>query len=104
MNNLGLYIREALEDKNEIYLLGIGTFKKERLPAYFDELKEKFIPPSRIITLKAGQVSNHTLIDFLAEKEDIDLNTAQLKVAEALKVIEGEEETYLDDLGKLKNK
>src|SRR5690606_29274741 len=103
MNNLGLYIREALEDKGEIYLLGIGTFKKERVPAYFDELKKKFIPPSQTITLKTEQVSDSSFIDFLAEKEHINSSAAQLKLAEALKDIEGKEEVFLENLGKLKN-
>jgi len=102
MNNLGFYIREALEDKGEIYLLGMGTFKNERLPAYYDELEKKFMPPSRIITLKADLVSKVNFTDFLAKKEDVDLNTAQLKTAEALKDIEREEETYLENLGKIK--
>lgn len=103
MNNLGLYIREALEDKDEIYLFGIGTFRNERIPAYYDKLKDRFVPPSQIISMKAGKESSSNFVEFLADKEDISIAAAQLKWSEALRDIEESEEVSLDSLGILKS-
>lgn len=102
MNNLSLYIKEALEGKDEIYLSGIGTFKKERVPAYFDELKKQFFPPTLTIALKLELVSNSSLAQFWAKKENISLDDAQERIEEAVATINEQEKTSLEGLGTLR--
>lgn len=107
MDTLGLYIKEALQDKGEIYLPGIGTFKKERIPAFFNDLKQCFMPPLQSIVLTDKQVlSDQSLIQFIAEKENIDLEESRLKIEQTLSELETElkekEEITLEGFGKLK--
>ncbi|TCK85751.1 SPOR domain-containing protein [Albibacterium bauzanense] len=107
MNTLGLYIKEALQDKREIYLPGIGTFKKERIPAFFNDLKQCFMPPFQSIVLTDKQpVSDQSLIQFIAEKENIDLEESRLKIEQTISELETElqekEEIILEGFGKLK--
>lgn len=107
MNTLGLYIKEALQDNREIYLPGIGTFKKERIPAFFNDLKQCFMPPIQSIVLTdKQQVSDQSLIQFIAEKENIDLEESRLKIEQTISELETElqekEEIILEGFGKLK--
>jgi len=108
MNNLGLYIKEALVGRDEIYLPKIGTFVKERIPAYFDELKASFIPPSVKVRLRKEHTTDPSFIQFLIEKENIGINEAQSKLEQILKTVETnfEEkgEIYLEGFGILKKK
>jgi len=107
MDILGLYIKEALQDKRTIYLPGIGTFKKERIPAFFNDLKQCFMPPFQDIVLTdKQQVSDQSLIEFIAEKENIDLEESRLKIERAISELETEiqekEVIVLEGFGKLK--
>jgi len=108
MNNLGLYIKDALVGRDEIYLPKIGTFVKERIPAYFDELKANFIPPSLNVTLRKERTTDQSFIQFLIEKENIDRNEAQSKLEQILKTVETDfeekGEIYLEGFGILKKK
>src|SRR5690606_39067555 len=95
MDTLGLYLKEAVQDKGQIFLPGIGTFKKERIPAFFDDVKQRFMPPlqSIILTdqgiiLTDQQVTDETLIQFIADKEDIDLEESRLILESFLSEIE----------------
>jgi nucleoid DNA-binding protein len=105
MDILGLYIKQALQDKGEIYLPGIGTFKKERIPAFFNDLKQCFIPPTQSIVLTDKQ-ANQSLIQYVAEKENIDLEESRLKIEQSISELQTElqekEEVSLADLGNLK--
>ncbi len=107
MGTLGLYIKEALQDKGEISLPGIGTFKKERIPAFFNDLKQSFMPPLQSVVLTdKQQASDQSLIQFIAEKENIDLEKSSLKIEQIISELEIElqekEEITLEGLGKLK--
>lgn len=103
MDTLGLYIKEALQNKGEIYLPGIGTFKKERIPAFFNDLKQCFMPPQQSIVLTEKQsLSDQSLIQFIAEKENIDLEKSRLKIEEIILELQEKEEITLEGFGKLK--
>ncbi len=78
MDRLGLYLKEAVQDKGQIFLPGIGTFKKERIPAFFDDIKQRFMPPLQSIILTDQQVPDETLIQFIADKKDTDLEEGRL--------------------------
>lgn len=88
MDTLGLYLKEAVQDKGQIFLPGIGTFKKERIPAFFDDVKQRFMPPLQSIILTDQQVTDETLIQFIADKEDIDLEESRLILESFLSEIE----------------
>src|SRR5690606_31790077 len=88
MDTLGLYLKEAVQDKGQIFLPGIGTFKKERVPAFFDDVKQRFMPPLQSIILTDQQVTDETLIQFIADKEDIDLEESRLILESLLSEIE----------------
>jgi len=106
MSNLGLYIKEALKDKNEIYLPEIGTFKKERMPAFFDDLKNCFMPPVQSFILTEEQVADQFLIEFIAKQDKISLEESRIKAGKLIKAlknhVEVNEEAILEGLGKLK--
>lgn len=107
MNTLGLYIKEALQDKREICLPGIGTFTKERIPAFFNDLKQCFMPPAQNIVLNdKQQESDYSLIEFIAKKEGINFEESRSKLKQSISELEYEfenkEEILLKGLGILK--
>ena len=106
MDALGLYIKEALRHREKISLPGIGTFKKERIPAFFDDLKQCFIPPSQSITLTDTAIeSDQSLIQFVADRENISIEESHLKIEQTIQELENElqekEVLILEGFGKL---
>lgn len=87
MNNLGLHIKEALREGNEIYVPGIGMFTKERTPAYFDALQDKFMPPFTQIILREEESTDDSFVSLIAQKEDLSIEAARSQLEKALDVL-----------------
>ena len=104
MSNLAQYMREALENGQSVYLPEIGTFRKERVPAFFDALKECFVPPFRNLILSEEQLAEFSIFKLIATKND-SLKRRQFIEAEIndLKAeLRNGDEVILEGLGRLK--
>jgi len=104
MSNLAQYMREALENGQSVYLPEVGTFKKERVPAFFDALKECFVPPFQNLILSEEQLAEFTIFNLIATKTD-SLKRRQFIEAEIhdLKTeLRNGDEVILEGLGRLK--
>lgn len=86
MNNLGLYIREALGERQEISVPGLGVFAKERTPAYFDAPQNKFMPPSSHITVREELTKDDSFVNFIAERENMTIDAARSELEKVLDV------------------
>jgi|GEM_PF-5687953 len=74
------YIEALLYRYDMITVPDFGTFVAQRKPAYYDESKATFFPPSKAITFNARLTRNDgTLVDAVAEGEASDrFNARQL--------------------------
>lgn len=106
MEKLGIHIVELLNENPEVYLPGIGLFKKERIPAAFDENKNSFTAPSqRIILLSHEKGTAKLLIESISQAEEItdEESEEQLKKVIGAILLEVNEKGKVDipGLGKL---
>lgn len=86
--NIGKYIKELVIRNECIVLAGFGGFETYYKPAFHDRVSGKFIPPSKnIIFMPEFTVDNGILMNYIAEKEKIELNEAQSIVDEYIQSI-----------------
>lgn len=69
MEKLGTYIVKLLNENQQVYLPGLGTFKKKRVPATFDENTNKFLAPSQNIVLDTEKGSAAPIISAISKEE-----------------------------------
>jgi hypothetical protein len=60
-----------LNENGRVYLPGLGTFKKERIPALFDEKTNSFLAPSQKVILTNEKGSTTQLITRISQAEKI---------------------------------
>lgn len=71
MDRLGAHIIEVLNASQKVYLPGLGTFKKERIPAQFDDKTNSFLAPSKKVILINEKGSAAQLITRISQEEKI---------------------------------
>ena len=78
------YIKELLLIENQgVVIPGLGGFVAEYEPAAFDVSENKFLPPTQKIHFNpAYSFSDKNLVDFIAQKEKIDTDKANLHLKE----------------------
>lgn len=105
MNDLGTHIIELLNESPEVYLPGIGIFRKERVPAIFDENTNIFLAPTHRIVLHEEQGSALPLIDAIVKSTGNTFHDCeeQLKATTGAILLELNEkgESEIQHLGKL---
>lgn len=105
MEELGLHIQHLLKTSPKVYLPGIGTFKKKRVAAYFDEDTNSFFPPTYTIFLDAEKGSPELIITYISKSKHISIEESDqlLKsiVGSILLVLNEQGEYEITDLGKL---
>lgn len=69
MEKLGTYIVKSLNENQQVYLPGIGMFKKERVPATFDNNTNAFLAPTQKIILTTEEGSAAPLISAINKSE-----------------------------------
>ena len=105
MEELGLHIQHLLKTSPKVYLPGIGTFKKKRIAAYFDENTNSFFPPTYSIILDTEKGSPELIITHISRSKHISTEESDqlLKtiVGSILLVLNEQGEYEITDLGKL---
>lgn len=69
MEKLGTYIVKLLNENQQVYLPGLGTFKKERVPAAFDQNTNAFLAPTQKIILNTEKGSTASIISAINKAE-----------------------------------
>lgn len=78
MENLGQYLVDFLNAHPQVYLPGIGLFKKERIASSFDPESQTFSAPSQQIVLETTEREEKDLfLQFLSEKLDLPLEETE---------------------------
>lgn len=70
MEKLGTYIVKLLNENQQVYLPGLGTFKKERVPATFDEKTNAFLAPTQKIILNTEKGSSASILSAINKAEE----------------------------------
>ncbi|TDS11071.1 HU domain-containing protein [Sphingobacterium paludis] len=103
--NLGKNVHSLLKRQPEVFVKGLGAFKRNHTPATYDEIRHVYLPPITYIDFDQTSAQGHDFIAYLAQLESIDVKTAEhqvsLAVTSLLHKIEEEGQAKLDDLGYL---
>src|SRR5690606_7298339 len=83
MVNIGSIIRRELVNKETFYLPGLGMLEKEYIPAYFDEVKQIFIPPTQAFLIVDHEFDTDALTEFITGNHDLSL-TESKKVSSSI--------------------
>jgi nucleoid DNA-binding protein len=99
------YLKELLKSHETISIAGLGTLYKKKSPGKYDESKRSFVPPSYTLNFTNDINKSEELINFIAQEENIDTNTAKVQINEfaekILTQLTEKQEVILDGLGKL---
>ncbi|KGE13834.1 hypothetical protein [Sphingobacterium deserti] len=103
--NLGKNVHNLLKRQPEVFIKGLGAFKRNHTPAAYDEKRDIYLPPISYIDFDQASTRGHDFIAYFAQLESIDLQSAEHQVSLAVKSllhsIQEEGQAKLDDLGYL---
>ncbi|WP_433863238.1 SPOR domain-containing protein [Sphingobacterium thalpophilum] len=103
--NLGKNINSLLRRYAEVYVPGIGVFKRIHSPAQFDKQNNVFLPPISYVELDYSAQHGFNMVHYIQQQENLGLGQAQQIVDEAVAALRDElgqfGQAKLDDLGLL---
>lgn len=103
MINIGTMIRRGLANKETFYLPGLGTFREEHVPAYFDESEQLFMPPYRALIFVNNELDRDKLTEFIIGNQTLSLTeskrTSSLIVDKFEDCMATKKETYVEGIG-----
>ena len=103
--NLGKNVHNLLKRQPEVFIKGLGAFKRNHTPAAYDEKRDLYLPPISYIDFDQASTRGYDFITYFAQLESIDLQSAEHQVSLAVKSllhsIQEEGQAKLDDLGYL---
>jgi len=99
------YLAEILQQRKEVGITGLGTFYKKKFAGRYDKEKQLFLPPSYSLLFSSDVRQEEVLVDFIAEKENISVESAhgyiQAFSENINKQLEMENEAVLNTIGRL---
>lgn len=105
---LGQYIADLLRGQDEVSVTGLGTFTKIRVAGFFDQNSNVFYPPFYKISFKEGENEDKSLIEYIANKENLNQTSAQEEIKSfasyILNSLQSENSIEIKDLGQFHNK
>ncbi|HMR18524.1 MAG TPA: hypothetical protein PKA53_04425 [Sphingobacterium sp.] len=103
--NLGKHLHTLLKRKAEVYVAGLGVFRRVYTPAAFDSKKSVFMPPVNYIEFDSLSTGGYDFITYLQQLNQIDRSEAEGLVQQGVEEIREElsisGEASLDSLGHL---
>ncbi|RKF39249.1 hypothetical protein BCY89_26220 [Sphingobacterium siyangense] len=103
--NLGKNINSLLKRYAEVYVPGIGVFKRIHSPAQFDKQNNVFLPPISYVELDYSAQHGFNIVHYIQQQENLGLNQAQQILSEAVDNLRADlgqfGQVKLDDLGLL---
>ena len=103
--NLGKNINSLLKRYAEVYVPGIGVFKRIHSPAQFDKQNNVFLPPISYVELDYSAQHGFNIVHYIQQQENLGLNQAQQILSETVDKLRADlgqfGQAKLDDLGLL---
>lgn len=103
--NLGKNVYNLLKRRTEVYVAGLGTFRRNHTPATYDEARNVYLPPITYIDFDARSDKGYDFVQYIQQVELLDRKGAEelvsVGVAEILAAIREGGQAKLDDLGYL---
>lgn len=103
--NLGKNINSLLKRYTEVYVPGIGVFKRIHSPAQFDKQNNVFLPPISYVELDYSAQHGFNMVHYIQQQGSLGLGQAQQILDEAVRSLRADLEQFgqvkLDDLGLL---
>ncbi len=103
--NLGKNINSLLKRYAEVYVPGIGVFKRIHSPAQFDKQNNVFLPPISYVELDYSAQHGFNIVHYIQQQENLGLNQAQQILSETVDKLRADlgqfGQVKLDDLGLL---
>ncbi|SMG42894.1 hypothetical protein [Sphingobacterium psychroaquaticum] len=103
--NLGKNVYNLLKRQAAVYVDGLGTFRRNRTAAVYDEQRHVYLPPISYIDFDRGATDGYDFIQYIQQLSELDRSTAEHLVSQAVTQIQRhineEGQVKLDDLGYL---
>ena len=103
--NLGKLIHTLLKRQTEVYVKGLGVFKRIYTPATFDAKKNVFLPPITFIEFDSRSAEGYDFVSYVQQMKQNDRLEAEQEVDVAIHSIveqlNQKGQAKLDDLGYL---
>lgn len=103
--NLGKHIHTLLKRQTEVYIAGLGSFKRVYSPASFDSEKNVFMPPISYIEFDSLSNEGYDFTSYLQQLQQIERSEAEDIIAQQVVNIQDRLSTSgefsLDGLGQL---
>ncbi|WP_293941037.1 MULTISPECIES: SPOR domain-containing protein [unclassified Sphingobacterium] len=103
--NLGKNINSLLRRYAEVYVPGIGVFKRIHSPAQFDKQNNVFLPPISYVELDYSAEQGFNMVHYIQQQENLSLGQAQQILDDTVEILRNDlgqfGQVKLDDLGLL---
>ncbi len=103
--NLGKNVYNLLKRQSEVYIKGLGSFKRNHMPATYDDKRAVYLPPISYIDFDQTSSRGYDFVQYIAQLHAVDVAQAEqevnLLVRDLLQKIKEEGQAKLDDLGYL---
>lgn len=103
--NLGKNVYNLLKRQPEVYVLGLGSFKRNHTPATYDEKRQVYLPPITYIDFDRTSTSGYDFVQYIQQLQLIDRAEARAEVEEQvgqlLDMMAEDGQVKLDNLGHL---
>src|SRR5690606_11928788 len=103
--NLGKNVYNLLKRQPEVYVEGLGSFKRNHTPATYDEKRNVYLPPITYIDFDRTSQQGYDFIQYIQQLQLIDRKEAEesvaSQVADLLSRVHADGQAKLDDLGHL---
>lgn len=103
--NLGKNVYNLLKRQPEVYVEGLGSFRRNHAPATYDEKRNVYLPPITYIDFDSTSNQGYDFIHYIQQLQRIDRAEATQEVASQvenlLRRVKEDGQAKLDDLGHL---
>ncbi|MVZ67194.1 hypothetical protein GQF61_15140 [Sphingobacterium sp. DK4209] len=80
--DLGKYIHQLLKRRNEVYVKGLGTFKRIHTSSVYDEKKAMYLPPVTYLEFDAKSKDGFDFVDYVQQSQQLSRSDAEQQVEE----------------------
>lgn len=103
--DLGRYIHQLLKHRNEVYVKGLGVFKRIHTPSVYDDRRGVYLPPVTYLEFDGKSTDGVDFIDYIQQSKQISRQSAEAEVHDVvlnlLETIKENGSVTLNHLGQL---